>query len=381
MQKEQTALAHENHAGVNKDHKEVDMAVKAEDVKAAARGHWLWVLPAVAPALEAACARPGRHVPSPVRGGKDGFRLYKDAALTGRGVDNQEGSFGDGFALLQWVTGLGFHDVLLKVNDLLGGSSVTPVELPKPQLTVVKNTGDVKKLHSLWARGKTAGQATVNGGHPAKAYLEGRGIPYSVVSEQSELRLADSLMTKEGEVLHKLPGILARVVDVNGELVTLHRTFLSLDGKKAPLESPKKIMPVAQDQHLAGSAVRLGGNPIEGFLGVAEGIETALSVITATGLPCWSVVNSFGMETFEPPKGVNTVIVFGDKDSADPVTGKRPGQDSANHLKERLEKTGVRVLRVFPKEPIPEGSKGVDWNDVLVHRGVFPTFAQIKAVC
>lgn len=356
------------------------MAVKAEEVKQMATGHWLWILPAIAPVLEDACAKPGRHVPSPVRGGKDGFRLYKDAALTGRGVDNQEGSFGDGFALLQWVTGLGFHDVLMKVHDLLGGSSVTPVELPKPQLTVVKNTGDVKKLKSLWSRGKTAGQATVNGGHPAKAYLESRMIPYSVVSEQSELRLAASLMTKEGETLHKFPGILARVVDANGDLVTLHRTFLTHDGNKAPLEEPKKIMPVAQNKHLAGSAIRLGGDPIEGYLGIAEGIETALSVITATGLPCWSVVNSFGMETFQPPAGVHTVIVFGDKDVADPVTGKRPGQDSAAHLKGMLEKTGIRVLRVFPKEPIPEGSKGVDWNDVLVQRGVFPTFDQIKAV-
>ncbi|MGB5675668.1 MAG: primase-helicase zinc-binding domain-containing protein, partial [Gemmatimonadota bacterium] len=77
--------------------------IDAREVRAHAADRWIEILGAVAPALEPALSHPGRHVPCPVHGGKDGFRLFRDVDRTGGGVCNTCGSFHDGFALLMWV--------------------------------------------------------------------------------------------------------------------------------------------------------------------------------------------------------------------------------------------------------------------------------------
>ena len=62
--------------------------IEAREVRQRAAGRWLDLLGALAPALENALHRVGRHVPCPVHGGTDGFRLFRDADLTGGGVCN-----------------------------------------------------------------------------------------------------------------------------------------------------------------------------------------------------------------------------------------------------------------------------------------------------
>ena len=46
------------------------------------------------------------------------------------------------------------------------------------------------------------------------------------------------------------------------------------------------------------------------FLGIAEGIETALAASYRFGVPVWSAI----LESWEPPTGVKRMIVFGDND-------------------------------------------------------------------
>ena len=65
--------------------REVDLRI---DIWHLSRGRWLDIFRAFAPALDDACLRVGRHVPCPVHGGKDGFRLFEDAAETGGGICN-----------------------------------------------------------------------------------------------------------------------------------------------------------------------------------------------------------------------------------------------------------------------------------------------------
>ena len=60
--------------------------IEARDVRQFASGLWLDVLGALAQPLIPALRRPGRHVPCPVHGGTDGFRLFRDADQTGGGV-------------------------------------------------------------------------------------------------------------------------------------------------------------------------------------------------------------------------------------------------------------------------------------------------------
>ena len=59
----------------------------------------------LAPPLKAALDRKGKHVPCPVHGGRDGFRIFPDVAETGGGICNTCGSFANGFALLMWING------------------------------------------------------------------------------------------------------------------------------------------------------------------------------------------------------------------------------------------------------------------------------------
>ena len=73
---------------------------QASRVKDDARGRWQRVLSDLAPALQDAVAKRGKHVPCPVHGGRDGFRVFPDVSETGGGVCNTCGYFVDGFSLL-----------------------------------------------------------------------------------------------------------------------------------------------------------------------------------------------------------------------------------------------------------------------------------------
>ncbi|MFB8831987.1 toprim domain-containing protein [Azotobacter sp. CWF10] len=98
---------------------------------------------------------------------------------------------------------------------------------------------------------------------------------------------------------------------------------------------------------------------------VCEGLETALAVETATGLPVWPLVNAYLLEHFMPPPAISAVRIWADKDR------KEGGQKAALALKKRLWEMGIKAQILLPWLPIPEGAKGVDWNDVLLERGPF----------
>lgn len=132
----------------------------------------------------------------------------------------------------------------------------------------------------------------------------------------------------------------------------IHRTYLTGDGHKAPVESPKKLSKV---HDLAGAAVRLF--PVSGdTLAIAEGIETALSVHQLYGEPCWSCISAHGMAGFIPPDGVSRIRIFADRDT------NKAGETAAIKLAVALDKKG-KAARIF----LPEHRYGLkaDFNDVL----------------
>ena len=197
---------------------------------------------------------------------------------------------------------------------------------------------------------------------PVLRYLERRGL-----SGFSELVLADlrglqKTVCRDGDAMVECSAMVAAVRNVEGKLVALHRTFLTEDGVKAPVAAPKRISALPSDRTIAGCAVHFG-EPKE-KLAVAEGIETALSVVKATGMPCWSCLSAHGLETIEVPEGVETIFIYADKDRSE------TGQRAAENLRKRLLRQGTFSVVLLPSEDIPEGAKGVDWNDVLVTDGV-----------
>ena len=159
--------------------------------------------------------------------------------------------------------------------------------------------------------------------------------------------------------------MLAEVRDRSGKLITLHRTFLTEEGKKAPMENCKRLMKLPKGSSISGSAIGFG-NTDESIVGVAEGIETALSIIEATGYPCFAAISANGVVSFQPPTGAKVILIFADKDASE------TGQKAAEKARERLASEGYHAIVLLPFEEIPEGVKGIDWNDVLVNNGYFP---------
>jgi len=159
----------------------------------------------------------------------------------------------------------------------------------------------------------------------------------------------------ETELVGRYPAMVALVTGADVAPVTVHRTYLTPDGRKAPVPHAKKLMGYPGGR-LVGGAIRLfAPGPT---LGVAEGIETALAVHLRTGMPVWSAVSAGLLARLEPPEKTALVVVWADRDRSG------TGEAAALALRGRLLGRGIPVAVHLPPEPIPAGAKGIDWADV-----------------
>ncbi|MBN9023006.1 MAG: toprim domain-containing protein, partial [Rhizobiales bacterium] len=126
----------------------------------------------------------------------------------------------------------------------------------------------------------------------------------------------------------------------------IHRTFLLDDGSaKAP---PGKKMLDA----VGGGSVRLASVGEDSDLGIAEGIETAMSAQAIFGVPTWAALSADGLRRWQWPQGISRVTIFADAGEA--------GAQAAAVLAERLSAAGVANAIVAPLH-------GDDFNDDLRH--------------
>jgi len=389
-------------------------------VKDAATGHWLEVFACLADnEMSEALLKAGKHVTCPIHGtsgkGKgDGFRLYNDVVDTGGGVCNTCGSFSDGFELLKWLKGWDFRTTLQAIAETLrvepeqnpvssvstrfrkakqsSASSVAqplaescvergkPLTTPTPERlaeikviqTRLKNRvqkdskASEEKIDRIWYESITLVDCVPA---PLFKYWKRRGILLrkEMLTKGDSIRYHPALPyyeeSDEGVVVcvGKFPAIIAAIRDLDGKIITLHRTYLNSLGKKAKVECPRKMMSIPADKILTGASIQLGGFPTSGVLGVSEGLETAMSAFRIYGIPTWSAVSASILEKFEPPKSVHTLLVWADKDKS--LTGQRAAQS----LKDVLEPKGIAVHVLIPQCPLK--GKSVDWNDVLISEG------------
>lgn len=336
--------------------------IEARDVRQFASGLWLDVLGALAPALTQALRRPGRHVPCPVHGGTDGFRLFRDVDQTGGGVCNTCGTFHDGFALLMWVNRWTFPEALNAVAHELGTTDqITPesrrLQTPRPRSKERDRDSVIEALNRVWQQSLDPADRRAT---PLRAYLTRRGLSGAeldakVVRFHPALGYWKKNDHNEIELAGRYPAMVALVTGPDGTPVTVHRTYLTPDGRKAPVSAPKKLMGYPGNR-LIGAAIRLfAPGPV---LGVAEGIETALAVHLRTGMPVWSAVSANLLERLEPPAKTSLVVVWADRDRSG------AGQAAAMRLRQRLLPRGISVAVHLPPGPIPMGAKGTDWADV-----------------
>lgn len=295
-------------------------------------GRWPGILQALG--VDPAYLR-NKHGPCPSCTGKDRYR-FDDKDGRGTWFCSRCGS-GDGFQLLQIVFGWTFQETAKHVDRIVG-------TVPAGAIVPARAEHDkVKALQRVWAETRE-----VVHGDPVWRYLNRRlgleQVPAGL-RFHPRLRYTDD----EGRDLGRFPAMLAKIQYPDGAGASIHRTYLTDDGQKAPVPKPKKIM---AGKPLNTGAVRLG--EVGMTLGVAEGIETALAASIRFGVPVWAATNAVLLEAWDPPAGVERVLIAGDNDES------FTGQAAAYGLARRLAQKGLAVEIQIP------GQVGKDWADVGV---------------
>lgn len=176
---------------------------------------------------------------------------------------------------------------------------------------------------------------------PAKAYLESRGIQ----AASSALRFHPRTPLGRKGRTRFLPAMIAAVSLDEGP-IAIHRTFLSTEASgKAAFEKPKRAL-----GPLGEAAVRLFA-PVSGKLGLAEGVESAMSAYALTGIPVWATLGNERFGLVSVPESVTELHLFVDHDAGGDLAASR---GLAAYARDG------RTIHV--RKP---SSRDTDWNDEL----------------
>lgn len=281
-----------------------------------------------------------KHGPCPACGGKDRFRFDNK---NGRGdfICNQCGA-GDGFKLIMQTQGVTFAEARALVIDhgRLSGSAhreTRPVAHAPAPVEIAKPTRRVLAL--------LRESCAVEDCDAAIVYLRGRGL--WPLPKGHGLKAHPSVeYWQDSQSIGRFPALLAGVRDMCGELVTVHVTYLEQSGEKLKgFESRKLLSGLSGRDGCAVPLMQLDG----GTLGIAEGIETALSASIMHSVPVWAALNTSLLQKFEPPEQIGKLLIFSDRDIA--------GLDAATKLMQKLQEK----VRLEIRTP-----QAKDWNDALM---------------
>lgn len=204
-----------------------------------------------------------------------------------------------------------------------------------------------KRIAQIWARCKP-----LVPGDAITLYLKHRGLG-GVWPLSQCLRHHPALpYWHEGRELGTYAAMVAPLTAPDGRVVALHRTYLTCDGRKAPVPTVKKLTGAAGP--LTGASIALC-KPERGVLGIAEGIETALAAWCASGVPTAAAYCAGSLAAFQWPPSVQRLVIFADHDKA--------GREAADTLR-------ARALRAYLRcDVLTPTTEGTDWCDVWAQRG------------
>lgn len=265
----------------------------------------------------------GKHGPCPFCGGKDRFRLI-DKKGDGFWLCSQCGH-GDGLEFVKRLLGLDYKGAARRIEEVIG---TAPLKVARPYHDEAKRK---EELRALWCPATPLTRDCLAG-----KYLLSRGLEPPTCG--TALRWS-----------HERRAMLAKVTDAAGKGATLQQTFLAENGEKINRKT-------FWGKHPIGSAVRLA--PVSETLGIAEGVETALSAAKLFSIPTWAALDAYHLERWQPPKETKRVVIFADNDDS------YTGQHAATGLAKRLRTLRVEVVGGVRVPSIV----GMDWNDVLRSR-------------
>jgi hypothetical protein len=136
------------------------------------------------------------------------------------------------------------------------------------------------------------------------------------------------------------PSMVAGVQAPDAKIIAIQQTWLTSGGEKAPANR------LTTGNYGAG-AVRLGASAR--IMGLAEGVESALSAMQLTGMPVWASLGASRLHSVELAPEVEEVHVFVDNDE--------PGRTAAKRAADTHTSMGRRVYLRSPPYQC------ADWND------------------
>ncbi len=245
----------------------------------------------------------------------------------------------NGKLLVHCFTGCSGADVLaaLRAKGLLEGrSDWTPDTRVTERRKAQKEADDRRRImqaRQCWAETVPIAETL------AERYLRVRGITCDL---PPTLRFHPTCWHRD--TAKKMPAMVA-AVSIGRKVVGVHRTYLAEPGVKAFGKKSKFMLGPC-----SGGATRLSGGP--GALLVAEGIETALSLLSA--LPdasprVWAALSTSGMAGLILPPDPGELVIAPD--------GEDAGRKAADKLADRACAAGWRVR-------IMKCPDGADWNDI-----------------
>lgn len=188
----------------------------------------------------------------------------------------------------------------VRIRDLFDGSGAVAAD---PQEKRDLNSNARRLWHS----------ATAISNSPAERYLAQRGLQHA----SDQFRYLERTPLGPRGAVQFLPAMLAAVTTDIG-IIAIHRTFLDLpSGKLASFERPKRAL-----GSLGCGAVRLA-QPVRGRLGLAEGIESALSAMQLFGIPCWATLGNERFGLVAIPESVRELHLFIDNDAGGALAEQR----------------------------------------------------------
>ena len=262
-------------------------------------------------------------------------------------IDFDGGHGGGPLSTLEEATGLSGRDLFAHAADVVGWSAGAPPRQEPARAPRPERDPD-REIAFILSRAQTIKDT------PAAAFLTGRGL---VVPDTADLKFHPDLT--HWETRTGLPALVGVVRDHAGDAVAVHRTYLAIDDHepsnvtKAAVSKPRMML-----GKVSGGAVRLSDIGADGLLGLCEGIETGLAVMTACpDLAVWATLSATNLEQVHLPPEARRIIILADHDASG--AGARAAETAAR----RLRAEGHVVTIVLPP------NEGEDFNDLLLREG------------
>ena len=126
---------------------------------------------------------------------------------------------------------------------------------------------------------------------------------------------------ENGEIVARFPAVVATFYRDGEQPVGILRIYITKDGQKAPVSTPKKML-----GRIKGAAIPLSGAR-DKVLHLTEGLETGLAIFQVTDQATWVAGSAMNLRAVRLSKTLEEVHIWADLD--DDQEGERAAEDLA----------------------------------------------------